>query len=78
MVLFFLVAFLGAAVIALLMWRAMNNERTSERADVPGAERRIAPRTVQRRSTGPDDDPDFLRKLGETLKRREDPPRDAG
>ena len=71
------VAFLGAAVIALLMWRAMNREQTSDRAEIPGPGQRppsVAPE--RRRATGPDDDPDFLRKLGETVKRREDPPRD--
>ena len=74
-VLIFLVAFVGAAVIALLMWRAMNTERTSDRTGVPGPTRSAPVRPPQRRATGPDDDPDFLRRLDETVKRREDPPR---
>ncbi|AEA27733.1 hypothetical protein Psed_5605 [Pseudonocardia dioxanivorans CB1190] len=76
MVVVFLVAFLGAAVIALLMWRAMNTERTSQRTGVPGPSRSAPVRPSGRRATGPDDDPDFLRKLDEAVKRREDPPTD--
>jgi hypothetical protein len=66
----FVVAFLGAAVIGLLMWRAMNTERTG----MPSPPRSAPARP---RATGPDDDPDFLRKLDEAVKRREDPPRDS-
>ena len=77
-VLLLFIAFLGAVVVALLMWRAMNREQTSDRAEIPGPGRRPPSGGVERRrTTGPDDDPEFLRKLDETVKRREDPPRDA-
>lgn len=72
----FLIAFVGAAVIALVLWRAMN----SARAEAPPPPRR--PRSgsaqggssAQPRVSGPDDDPDFLRQLDERVKRRDDPP----
>ena len=71
----YLVAFLGAAVIALVLWKAMNGDR----ADVPrgsgGAGRSSSPRRT--RATGPDDDPDFLRSLDEQTRRREDPPEEG-
>jgi hypothetical protein len=70
MVVLYLVAFAGAAVIAFLLWRAMN----SDRAEIPrgsSAPRASgAPRAP--RPTGPDDDPDFLRSLDEDLRRPED------
>jgi hypothetical protein len=68
----YLVAFAVAAVIALLLWRAMSGDR----ADVPrgtGTARPAAP-PRQPRPTGPDDDPDFLRSLDETMRRGDDPP----
>ncbi|NMH99708.1 hypothetical protein [Pseudonocardia acidicola] len=66
----FLVAFAGAAIIALLLWRAMNTER----ADIPSAPRRPATGHARPRTSGPDDDPEFLRQLDEKVKRRDDPP----
>ncbi|GAA4557386.1 hypothetical protein [Pseudonocardia xishanensis] len=73
MVLLYVVAFAGAAVIALLLWRAMNGDR----AEIPrgtGAPRTSGP-ARRTRPTGPDDDPDFLRSLDESLRRDgEDPP----
>jgi hypothetical protein len=68
----YLIAFAVAAVIALLLWRAMS----ADRADVPrgtGTARPAAP-PRQARPTGPDDDPDFLRGLDESLRRGDDPP----
>ncbi|WP_214364662.1 hypothetical protein [Pseudonocardia sp. H11422] len=66
----FLIAFAGAAIIALLLWRAMN----SERADMPRVPRRPTAGTARPRTSGPDDDPEFLRQLDERVKRRNDPP----
>lgn len=67
----FLIAFVGAAIIALVLWKAMN----ASRPDVPGIARPQAPGPVRPpRVSGPDDDPDFLRQLDEKVKRRDDPP----
>jgi hypothetical protein len=66
-----LIAFAGAAIIALLLWRAMQTDR----AEVPGGTaQQSAPADRRPRATGPDDDPDFLRHLAESIKRPEDPP----
>ena len=72
----FLIAFVGAAIIALVLWKAMNASRSdapSMPAPPPGRPQRPAGPT-RPRVTGPDDDADFLRKLGERVKRRDDPP----
>jgi hypothetical protein len=53
----FLIAFVGAAIIALVLWKAMN----ASRPDVPGIARPQSPGPVRPRVSGPDDDPDFLR-----------------
>jgi len=67
----FLIAFVGAAIIALVLWKAMN----SSRSDAAAAPRRPqSPGTNRQRVSGPDDDPDFLRQLDEKVKRRDDPP----
>lgn len=68
----FLIAFVGAAVIALVLWKAMNTVRP----DVPIQPVRRPPASTQRpRVSGPDDDPDFLRQLDERVRRQgEDPP----
>jgi len=65
----FLIAFVGAAIIALVLWKAMNSSR-SEAPPVPGR----TPPPARPRASGPDDDPDFLRQLDERVKRRDDPP----
>lgn len=65
----FLIAFIGAAVIALVLWKAMNTAR----AEFPQPPRTAGP--SRPRVSGPDDDPDFLRQLDERVKRRDDPPR---
>jgi hypothetical protein len=66
----FLIAFVGAAIIALVLWKAMN----SSRSDAPPLVRRPPQRAGRSRASGPDDDPDFLRQLDEKVKRRDDPP----
>ena len=66
----FLIAFIGAAIIALVLWKAMNASRSSTQPPL-GRRPRQAPPV---RASGPDDDPDFLRQLDERVKRRDDPP----
>jgi hypothetical protein len=68
MPLLYVVVFAGAAVIALLLWRAMNGDR----AQIPrgGGAPRSADAPPRSGPTGPDDDPDFLRSLDEDLRRR--------
>ena len=67
----FLIAFVGAAIIALVLWKAMNTSR----GDVPPTVGRPPQAGSARpRVSGPDDDPDFLRQLDERVKRRDDPP----
>ncbi len=68
----FLIAFVGAAVIALVLWRAMNTARAeiTQPGDVPSRARAVG----RARVSGPDDDPDFLRLLDEKVQRRDDPP----
>jgi hypothetical protein len=67
----FLIAFVGAAIIALVLWKAMNSSRS---VAPPPVGRPQYPGPTRPRVTGPDDDPDFLRKLDERVKRRDDPP----
>lgn len=62
----FLIAFVGAAVIALVLWRAMNTA-TGDVAETPTRP------LVRPRASGPDDDPEFLRQLDEKVRRRDDP-----
>ncbi|GAB3009091.1 hypothetical protein LWP59_02195 [Amycolatopsis acidiphila] len=57
----YLLALIGALTVAVLLWRAFGPERV-------GVPSRRAP-------VAPDDDPDFLRKLGEQQRRR---PEDDG
>lgn len=66
----FLIAFVGAAVIALVLWKAMNTAR-GEIAEAPG---RPYAGPSRPKVSGPDDDPDFLRQLDERVKKRDDPP----
>jgi hypothetical protein len=67
----FLIAFVGAAIIALVLWKAMNSSRS---AAPPAVGRPQPPGPAGPRVSGPDDDPDFLRQLDERVKRRDDPP----
>ena len=67
----FLIAFVGAAVIALVLWKAMNTAQ----AEVPqSSPERPAVSPQRTRVSGPDDDPAFLRQLDERVRRRDDPP----
>jgi hypothetical protein len=67
----FLIAFVGAAIIALVLWKAMNASRSTP----PPVTRRPPQLPPTRtRVSGPDDDPEFLRQLDEKVKRRDDPP----
>ena len=66
----FLIAFVGAAIIAMVLWKAMNTSHS----DAPQLTRRPAQGPTRSRASGPDDDPDFLRQLDEKVKRRDDPP----
>lgn len=66
----FFIAFVGAAVIALVLWKAMSTVR----GDAPLAGERPVPGPARPRVSGPDDDPDFLRQLDERVKRQDDPP----
>lgn len=60
----FIVALAAAMAVGFLMWKTMSQQQ-------PGQTRRSAPP----RSVAPDDDPEFLRKLGERLRSEgEDPP----
>jgi len=71
----FLIAFVGAAIIALVLWKAMNASRTDTPSTPAPPTRPQRPAGPTRpRVSGPDDDPDFLRKLDERVKRRDDPP----
>ncbi|MGH3859022.1 hypothetical protein [Actinokineospora sp.] len=58
----YLLAAVGAITIAVLMWKAFGP--------------RAAEATTTRTAIAPDDDPDFLRKLGEKTRKppTEDPP----
>jgi hypothetical protein len=68
----FLIAFVGAAIIALVLWKAMN----SGAVEFPQPQRRgpVAGPARAPRVSGPDDDPDFLRQLDEKVRRRDEPP----
>jgi hypothetical protein len=68
----FLIAFVGAAIIALVLWKAMN----SGAVEFPQPQRRrpVAGPSRPPRVSGPDDDPDFLRQLDEKVRRRDEPP----
>ena len=68
----FLIAFVGAAIIALVLWKAMNTSRGD--APPPVGPRQQPQGPARPRVSGPDDDPDFLRQLDEKVKRRDDPP----
>ncbi|CCH35282.1 hypothetical protein ABZ816_11810 [Actinosynnema sp. NPDC047251] len=54
----YVLALIGALTIAVLLWRAFGPDRVD-----------TAP---SRRVIAPDDDPEFLRKLGEQSKKRPD------
>jgi hypothetical protein len=68
----FLIAFVGAAIIALVLWKAMNS---ASAADVQRPRRGPVAWPTKPPVSGPDDDPDFLRQLDEKVRKRDDPPR---
>ena len=65
-----LIAFVVAALVAVILWRTMSAGQGEERSPFGPARREVPPRRV----SGPDDDPDFLRQLDERVRRPEDPP----
>ena len=65
-----LVAFIGAAIVALVLWRAMNSARAGLSEPPP----RRQPTGPVRRIAGPDDDPEFLRRLAEQVRKQDEPP----
>jgi hypothetical protein len=67
----FVIAFVGAAIIALVLWKAMNTGAV----DFPQSRRRPVAGPSRPPVSGPDDDPDFLRQLDEKVRKRDDPPR---
>jgi hypothetical protein len=68
----FLIAFVGAAIIALVLWKAMNSGAVE--FPQPQRPRPVAGANRAPRVSGPDDDPDFLRQLDEKVRRRDEPP----
>jgi hypothetical protein len=70
----FLIAFIGAAVIAVVLWKALNTTARSEAASQQQPQRRTPAPPTPPRVSGPDDDPDFLRQLDEKVRRRDEPP----
>lgn len=71
----FLVVLLAAAVFAVVLWRTLKSEQMvsdpSQRPELPWA---TGPRPSRPRASGPDDDPEFLKKLDEKVRGPEDPP----
>lgn len=68
----FLIAFVGAAIIALVLWKAMNSGAVD--FPQPPQRRPVAGPVRPPRVSGPDDDPDFLRQLDEKVRKRDEPP----
>lgn len=54
----YVLATVGLIIVAVLIWRALSPGRVGVGA--------------RRRPMAPDDDPDFLRRLGEQIKRQDD------
>lgn len=74
----FLFVLVGAAIIAVLLWRTLASERVSsdpeqpqQRPDLPWSG---MTRPERPRASGPDDDPEFLKQLDEKVRGQEDPP----
>lgn len=66
----FLIAFIGAVIVAVVLWKAMSSARTGTPLPPP---HRQPTGPVRSRVTGPDDDPEFLSKLAEQMRRKDDP-----
>ncbi|HEY2204977.1 MAG TPA: hypothetical protein VGH99_10955 [Pseudonocardia sp.] len=56
----FLIALAAAAVVGLVLWKALSPQPP------PPLDRSVPP---ERRTLAPDDDPEFLRQLGERLRK---------
>jgi hypothetical protein len=54
----YVLAMVGLVIVSVLIWRALSPSRVGVGA--------------RRRPVAPDDDPDFLRRLGEQIKRPDD------
>lgn len=54
----YVLAMVGLVIVTVLIWRALSPNRVGVGA--------------RRRPVAPDDDPDFLRRLGEQIKRPDD------
>ena len=67
----FFIAFVGAAVVALVLWKAMNTAQPNGGASPPPRRQHTGP--TRPRVSGPDDDDEFLRQLDEKVRRRDDP-----
>lgn len=63
-----LIAIIVAALVAFVLWRTMSQGEGRGPLGPPST------RPEPPRVTGPDDDPEFLRKLDERARGREDPP----
>ncbi|MFP5019687.1 hypothetical protein [Pseudonocardia phyllosphaerae] len=77
----FLILLVGAAVVAVLLVRTlrteqMSSEASSYRPDLPWPT--SGQRAERPRATGPDDDPEFLRELGERVRNQDEPPEPRG
>ena len=71
----FLILLLGAAVVAVLLVRTLRSEQmVSDRLPRPELPWAAGQKAEKPRTTGPDDDPDFLRELDEKVRNQEDPP----
>jgi hypothetical protein len=71
----FLILLLGAAVVAVLLVRTLRSEQVvSDRPARPEFPWSAGQKPERPRTTGPDDDPDFLRQLDEKVRNEEDPP----
>ncbi|SFM57497.1 hypothetical protein SAMN05216207_1001146 [Pseudonocardia ammonioxydans] len=71
----FLILLLGAAVVAVLLVRALRSEQmVAERLPRPELPWAGGQKPERPRAAGPDDDPDFLRELDEKVRNQEDPP----
>lgn len=71
----FLFLLVGAAIVAVLLWRTLKSEQmVSDPSRRPGTSRTGTVRPGRSRASGPDDDPEFLRQLDEKVRGRDDPP----
>ena len=74
----FLILLLGAAVVAVLLVRTLRSEQmAADRQPRPELPWATGQKTEKPRTTGPDDDPDFLRQLDEKVRNQDDPPERA-